>query len=114
MPLTNTQLRYYDSTVLRLPANKRTEYHKQVDGLIGELSRRIRDRTEITITKVVKAGSVRKAYFIWRTCITTPANRLCLSTSPYRGRALVLVNYSPRACPAARSSEQLSTVHTRG
>ena len=67
MPLTNTQFRYYDSTVLRLPANKRTEYHKQVDRLIGELSRRIRDRTEITITKVVKAGFFAKFTILRKT-----------------------------------------------
>jgi hypothetical protein len=35
MPLNNTQLGYYDSNVLRLPADKRTEYHAQVDRLIG-------------------------------------------------------------------------------
>jgi len=60
VPLTNTQLRYYDSNVLRLPADKRKEYHKQVDRLISELSRSLRDRTEIKITRVVKAGSFAK------------------------------------------------------
>src|ERR1700731_162876 len=39
MTLTNTQLCYYDSNVLRLPADKRKEYHAQVDRLIAELSR---------------------------------------------------------------------------
>ena len=39
MPLTNMQLRYYDSHVLRLPDDKRTEYHEQVDRLIAELDR---------------------------------------------------------------------------
>ncbi len=34
MALSNTQIRYYDSNVLRLPADKRTEYHAQVDRLI--------------------------------------------------------------------------------
>jgi hypothetical protein len=34
VPLTNTELRYYDSNVLRLPANKRKDYHEQVDRLI--------------------------------------------------------------------------------
>jgi hypothetical protein len=38
MPLTNTQLAYFDSNVLRLSADKRTEYHGQVDHLIAELS----------------------------------------------------------------------------
>ena len=67
MPLTNTQLRYYDSAVLRLPADKRTEYHTQVDRLIGELSRSIRNSTEIKITKVVKAGSFAKFTILRKT-----------------------------------------------
>lgn len=59
MALTNTELRYYDSNVLRLPADKRKEYYSQVDDrLITELSRSVREKTEIKITKVVKAGSV--------------------------------------------------------
>ena len=53
MPLTNSEIRYYDSNVLRLPADKRKEYHAQVDRLITELSRSIRNQTEIQITKVV-------------------------------------------------------------
>ena len=60
MPLTNTQIRYYDSNILRLPAEKRKEYHGQVDRLIAELSRSVRDKTEIKITRVVKAGSFAK------------------------------------------------------
>lgn len=31
MPLNNTEIRYYDSNVLRLPADKRKEYHEQVE-----------------------------------------------------------------------------------
>ena len=57
MPLTNTQLRYYDGNVLRLPDEKRKEYHGQLDRLIAELNRSVRDKTEIKITRVVKAGS---------------------------------------------------------
>ena len=60
MALTNTELRYYDSNVLRLPADKRKEYHAQVDRLITELRRSVKDKTEINITKVVKAGSFAK------------------------------------------------------
>src|ERR1700730_2761664 len=67
MPLTNTQLCYYDSNVLRLPADKRTEYHAQVDRLIAELSHSIREKTEIKITKVVKAGSFAKFTILRRT-----------------------------------------------
>jgi hypothetical protein len=50
MPLNNTQLRYYDSNVLRLPSDKRKEYHAQVDRLVAELCKSIRDQAEITIT----------------------------------------------------------------
>lgn len=67
MPLTNTQLCYYDSNVLRLPADKRTDYHAQADRLIAELSRSIREKTEIKITKVVKAGSFAKFTILRKT-----------------------------------------------
>jgi len=73
MTLTNTQLCYYDSNVLRLPADKRKEYHAQVDRLIAELSRRLRGRTEINITKVVKAGSFAK-FTILRKTATDPVD----------------------------------------
>lgn len=69
MPLSNTQFCYYDSNVLRLPADKRTEYHAQVDRLIAELSRSIRGKTEIKITKVVKAGSFAKFTILRKTSV---------------------------------------------
>lgn len=69
MPLTNAQLCYYDGNVLRLPADRRKEYHEQVDRLIAELSRSIRDRTEIKITKVVKAGSFAKFTILRKTSV---------------------------------------------
>jgi hypothetical protein len=56
LSLNKTEIRYYDSNVLRLPADKRKEYHEQVDRLVTELSKRLHDQTEIKITKVVKAG----------------------------------------------------------
>ena len=69
MPLTNTQLRYYDSNVLRLPADKRTEYHAQVDRLIAELCKSVRDKIEIKIAKVVKAGSFAKYTILRKTSV---------------------------------------------
>ncbi len=69
MGLSNTQLRYYDCNVLRLPADKRKEYHDQVDRLIAELCKSIRDKTEIKITKVVKAGSFAKFTILRKTSI---------------------------------------------
>lgn len=69
MPLTNTQLCYYDSNVLRLPADKRTEYHAQVDRLIAELRKSVRDKIKIKINKVVKAGSFAKYTILRKTTV---------------------------------------------
>ena len=71
MPLTNTQLLYYDSNVLRLPADKRKLYHDQVDRLIAELSRSVHRNTAIKIMRVVKAGSFAK-FTILRKTATDP------------------------------------------
>ncbi len=73
VPLNNTELRYYDANVLRVPADKRKEYHEQVDRLISELSRTVREKTEIKITKVVKAGSFAK-FTILRKTSTDPVD----------------------------------------
>lgn len=73
MTLTNTQLRYYDHNVLRLPADKRKEYHAQVDRLIDNLCRTVRDKTTIKITRVVKAGSFAK-YTILRMTSDSPVD----------------------------------------
>lgn len=73
MPLSNTQLRYYDSKILRLPADKRKEYHAQVDRLIENLCRNVRDKTKIKITKVVKAGSFAK-FTILRKAADSPVD----------------------------------------
>ncbi len=67
MAFTNTQLRYYDSEVLRLPADKRAEYHDQVDRLITNLCAKVRDKTKIKITRVVKAGSFAKYTILRKT-----------------------------------------------
>lgn len=67
MPLSNAQLRYYDGEVLRLPADKRKEYHAQVDRLIAEISKGVREKTKIKITAVVKAGSFAKHTILRKT-----------------------------------------------
>lgn len=67
MSLNNTEIRYYDSNVLRLPADKRKEYHEQVDRLVTELSKRLKDQNEIKIPKVVKAGSFAKYTILRKT-----------------------------------------------
>jgi hypothetical protein len=71
MALSNTELRYYDSNVLRLPADKRKEYHEQVDRLVAELCKSVRDK--VKITKVVKAGSFAK-YTILRKTSADPVD----------------------------------------
>jgi tRNA nucleotidyltransferase (CCA-adding enzyme) len=67
MPLSNAQLKFYDSNVLRLPAAKRTEYHGQVDRLVAALSLRLKDQSDIKVTKVVKAGSFAKYTILQKT-----------------------------------------------
>ena len=67
MGLKNSQLRHYDSNVLRLPADKRKEYHAQVDYLVSELSSALKDKSKIKITKVVKAGSFAKFTILRKT-----------------------------------------------
>lgn len=67
MPLTNTQLRYYDSEVLRLPRDKRTEYNAQVDRLIKHLRERIKEHTEFKVVRVFKAGSFAKHTILRKT-----------------------------------------------
>jgi hypothetical protein len=65
--LTNTQLRYFDSEHVRLPRDKRTEYHAQVDRLIKTLSAAVKDQTDLRITSVVKAGSFAKFTILRKT-----------------------------------------------
>ncbi len=67
MPLNNTKLRYYDSNVLRLPTDKRTEYHQQVDRLVEHLRARIKEHTSFRITRVMKAGSFAKYTILRKT-----------------------------------------------
>lgn len=67
MPLSDAQLRYYDSNVLRLPKDARAAYNKQVDNLVAELGRSLRDKKGIRITQVVKAGSFAKHTILRKT-----------------------------------------------
>lgn len=60
MSLNNTQIRYYDYNVLRLPLDKRTEYNAQVDRLIANVRQQLHKHTEFRITRVKKAGSFAK------------------------------------------------------
>lgn len=67
MPLSNAKLQFYDSNVLRLPADKRKEYHEQVDRLVAALGMRLKEQSEIKVTKVVKAGSFAKFTILRKT-----------------------------------------------
>ncbi|PVZ58804.1 nucleotidyltransferase [Pseudomonas sp. B1(2018)] len=67
MSLTNSNLQYYDSNVLRLSAAKRTEYHGQVDNLISELRKHVIAQSDLKITRVVKAGSFAKYTILTKT-----------------------------------------------
>lgn len=60
MGLTNTQIRYYDHNVLRLPQDKRLEYNAQVDRLIANVQEKLHAHTEFRISKAIKAGSFAK------------------------------------------------------
>jgi hypothetical protein len=73
MPLSNTQLCYYDSNILRLPGDKRSQYHKQVDRLIDNLRETIRSHPNIKFKKVTKAGSFGK-HTILRKTSTDPVD----------------------------------------
>lgn len=73
MPLTNTQIKWYDSNVLRLPKDKRETYNAQVDRLIAALKDSLKTQDKITITKVVKAGSFAK-HTILRPNVQSPAD----------------------------------------
>ena len=73
MPLSNTELEYFDHNVLRLSSEKRKEYHAQVDNLVSELKKRITEKSKLKVTKVVKAGSFAK-YTILRKIDAYPAD----------------------------------------
>jgi hypothetical protein len=67
MPLSNAKLQFYDSNVLRLPTDKRKEYHDQVDRLVAALGMRLKEQSEVKVTKVVKAGSFAKFTILRKT-----------------------------------------------
>lgn len=67
MPLTNTALLNYDHNVLRLPADKRKQYHAQVDRLVAALDKSLKGRSDIKITHVLKAGSFAKFTILRKT-----------------------------------------------
>lgn len=122
MPLSNTDFRNYDSNVLRLPDDKRAEYHEQVDRLISELSNTVRSKTKITITRVVKAGSFAK-YTILRKTSDDPidvdvvfyisgkdANRETIATLSETLHALLIEIYPNKAVEDFEIQRKAATV----
>ncbi|MDP2128270.1 MAG: CBASS oligonucleotide cyclase [Pseudohongiella sp.] len=73
MPLSNSQIKYYDSNVLRLPKEKRESYNAQVDRLIAALKESLKTQDKIIIRRVVKAGSFAK-HTILRPNFQNPAD----------------------------------------
>lgn len=67
MPLLNKELQYYDSNILRLEEDRRKKYHEQVDSLIKNLRREIKNQSELRIVRVVKAGSFAKYTILKKT-----------------------------------------------
>lgn len=65
--LSNAQLLYFDSKHVRLPQDKRTEYHAQVDRLIKSLKAALREDSDLKITRVVKSGSFAKYTILRKT-----------------------------------------------
>ena len=59
--------------MLRLPADKRSEYHEQVDRLVAALGKSLKGQADITISRVVKAGSFAK-YTILRKTSSDPVD----------------------------------------
>lgn len=60
MKLTDTQINYFVSQVLRLPPGKRQEYLKQVDFLIKRLESKIKEDASFQVVGFKKTGSLVK------------------------------------------------------
>ncbi len=60
MKLTDTQLAFYDSEVLKIPRDKRKDFIRQVDHMIGRLRRKIEEDTSFGVKRFLKTGSLVK------------------------------------------------------
>jgi hypothetical protein len=60
MQLTDAQLKYFDTTVLKIDPDKRKEHIAQVDNLIARLQAKIDEETSFGVKKFVKTGSLVK------------------------------------------------------
>jgi hypothetical protein len=91
MKLTDIQIEYFVSKVLKLPQGKRKDYLDQVDFLIGRLESKIDEDGSFRVTgfkttgSLVKGTSLRPAQLACR--VPSPANSL-LSCRNGTGRCL--------------------------
>lgn len=60
MQLTDEQIKYFDSTVLKIDPEKRKEHIAQADHLIGRLRAKIDAETSFGVKKFIKTGSLMK------------------------------------------------------
>jgi hypothetical protein len=60
MKLNDQQIKFYDSTVLKIKPDKRDEYLGQADHLIGRLQAKINAETSFGVKKFMKTGSLIK------------------------------------------------------
>jgi hypothetical protein len=60
MQLTDQQIKFFDSTVLKIDPDKRKEHIAQADHLIGRLRAKIDAETSFGVKKFIKTGSLMK------------------------------------------------------
>jgi len=60
MQFSDTQLAFYDDNVLKIPREKRAEFLRQVDYLIGRLKKKIDEDTSFAVKRFIKTGSLMK------------------------------------------------------
>jgi len=60
MKITDQQIKYFDSNVLKIDSEKRDEYIVQVDNLIERLQAKIDEETTFEVKKFIKTGSLVK------------------------------------------------------
>jgi tRNA nucleotidyltransferase (CCA-adding enzyme) len=60
MKLTDEKINFFVGKVLKLPPEKRQEYLRQVDYLIGRLQKKINEESAFAVRKFTKTGSLQK------------------------------------------------------
>lgn len=60
MQLNDQQIKFFDTSVLKIDPEKRKEYLAQVDHLIGCFQAKIDEETTFGVKKIIKTGSLMK------------------------------------------------------